>query len=250
MNNLDFAVALAKEAGALMKTNFTLGMRKEWKDDHSPLTLTDTTINNMVLAATQKAYPDVSLVAEEGNNLVKGSTRAWVCDPVDGTIPFSHGIPTSVFGLALVEDGQVVLGVIYDPFMDRLFSAEKGKGAYLNKTRIQVSTQSSIAHSVIGAPRSSYIEAVRKTNAHVINVGSGLYLQSLVASGELLAFVSTAKYPWDVAPAKIIVEEAGGQVSNMEGDQERYDEETTHHLISNGRVHKQLLDLFKDIPRT
>src|SRR3989344_1795821 len=143
MAELEFAKGIAREAGALMRQNFTLGMKKEWKDDDTPLTKTDLAINQLVLEAVQKKYPEHSYIGEEGNN-IKESEYTWVCDPVDGTIPFSHGYPTFAFSLALTKNGESILGVIYDPIMDRLVHAEKGRGAFLNGKRIAVRKESKI----------------------------------------------------------------------------------------------------------
>ena len=106
----DFAVDLAKQAGAVMRANFSPGMKKEWKEDRSPLTVTDTAINRMVIAAVQKTFPEHSVLGEEESTWKEGDEMVWVCDPVDGTIPFSHGIPLSMFALALVRNGPAPQG--------------------------------------------------------------------------------------------------------------------------------------------
>src|SRR3990167_6089880 len=136
---LDFAVSMAREAGALMKQNFSLGMKKEWKEDKTPLTATDIEINAMLLKTCREKYPAYSFIGEEGSELVEGE-YAWVCDPIDGTMPFAHGWPTFVFSLALTKNGESILGVIYDPICDRLLHAEKGGGAFLNGKRIKVNS--------------------------------------------------------------------------------------------------------------
>ncbi|MBI3626632.1 hypothetical protein HY224_01135, partial [Candidatus Uhrbacteria bacterium] len=96
MTHKDFALQLAKEAGQIIRTNFVLGMKKEWKKDNTPVTETDLRINQMVIERINSAWPGHGVLAEEGNKLIEGGSEfVWVCDPIDGTIPFSYGIPVS-----------------------------------------------------------------------------------------------------------------------------------------------------------
>src|SRR3989344_508119 len=150
MEYREFAIKLAKQAGKIIKDNFTSNMKKEWKSDNTPVTETDLKINQLVIDAVKKHFPTHSIIAEEGSYKVDNSEYSWVCDPVDGTIPFSHGIPTCAFSLALVKNGAPILGVIYDPFIDRLFFAEKNKHAFLNDKMIKVSDKKDLENSVIG----------------------------------------------------------------------------------------------------
>ncbi len=125
MNTKQFATDLAYQAGEIIKTDFTLGMKKEWKENETPLTAADNKVNQLVVDAVNKNFPDYGLITEEGGSHHQNAEYVWICDPIDGTIPFSHGIPTCVFSIALVHEGEPILAVIYDPFMDRLFYAEK-----------------------------------------------------------------------------------------------------------------------------
>ncbi len=148
---LTFALDLARDAGAIMKQNFILGMKKEWKSDATPLTETDTAIHNLVEASIKRQFPDHGIMSEEGDeHYLPDAEYVWICDPVDGTHNFSHGIPTATFMLALVHNQSPLISVIYDPFMDRLFYAEKGKGAFMNNKSIHVSDAQSVKKSVIG----------------------------------------------------------------------------------------------------
>src|SRR3990167_6073867 len=148
MSYKDFAINLAYKAGERMRKDFTLGMKKEWKKDKTPVTVTDTVINRMVIDAIEKEYPSHSILGEEENKM-KESEYVWVCDPIDGTVPFAHGFPIFAFSLALVKNGAPILGVIYDPMLDRLVYAEKGKGAFLNSKPIKVSSFSSFSEKTI-----------------------------------------------------------------------------------------------------
>lgn len=256
-NTLDFAIELAKEAGQIMRSNFSLGMKKEWKEDNTPLTVTDEAINELVIQKVSATFPDHSVLGEENSSEVSGSTHVWVVDPVDGTIPFSHGVPTFVFSLALVINGQPQVGVIYDPILDRLLSAEKGKGAYLNGKLIQVGLQRDLKNTVVNIDGSwvsgggEAIEVkeldgvIRNEGAKVTRLCCMAYGGMLVALGEYSAAICGGVYPWDVAALKIIVEEAGGKVTNLKGEEQQYHQPIYGAVISNQPLHEQLVQLLK-----
>jgi fructose-1,6-bisphosphatase/inositol monophosphatase family enzyme len=249
----DFAVALAKEAGKIMRDDFKFGMQKEWKEDNTPVTKTDFVINALALERIKKAYPSHSVIAEEGSNFREGDEFVWVCDPVDGTIPFCHGVPTSVFALALTHKGETILGVVYDPFGDRLYVAEKGKGAFLNGKRISVSKHNTFENAVIGINWShrspvdllQLFGALKSEKARAINVGSIIYMGSLVAAGEFVAIIYPNKKMHDAAALKVLVEEAGGTVTDIWGDDQRYDRPTNGIVASNGVLHDKILALIR-----
>lgn len=255
MAELQFAINLAKEAGKIIKDNFVLGMEKEWKEDNTPVTITDHKINQLVIDEVKKYWPSYSILAEEKSQLDGDGEFVWVCDPVDGTIPFSHGIPTCVFSLALVKNGEPILGVVFDPFMDRMYFAEKGKGAYLNDKRIYVSKNAIIRNSVLGIPNwrdATYnlYELVKDLGINhrglIINLASIIYMSVMVASGEFIAAVFPGDKAHDAAAVKIIVEEAGGKVTDIFGNGQRYDQDTNGFLATNGIVHNELLEIIKN----
>ncbi|MBI4089788.1 MAG: inositol monophosphatase [Candidatus Kerfeldbacteria bacterium] len=247
----DFAITLAKQAGAIMRQNFTLGMKREWKGDGTPLTATDTTINQLVLEAVKKEYPEHGVIAEEGNNYNE-QAYVWVCDPIDGTIQFSHGLPNFTFCLALVRDGVSLLGVIYDPMLDRMMVAERGQGAFLNGQPAHVSkstwtdrllmTREGLRHTT----KYDLDEVMRTLAARKITMlqlyGSG-YGGMLVALGELDGLISTGHDPWDYAAVKVIVEEAGGKVTDLFGHDPRWDKPVQGTLASNGILHDEILSV-------
>ncbi|HLB60021.1 MAG TPA: inositol monophosphatase [Patescibacteria group bacterium] len=253
---LSFATSLARRAGAVIQKNFKTGMKKQWKPDDTPVTETDLSINQMVIREVRKAYPDHSVLAEEGSDLKKGAQYVWVCDPIDGTIPFSHGIPTCVFSLALVKDGVPVVAVVYDPFMDRLFTAEKGNGAKLNGKTIHVSPAKTLKNAVVGVrvwkffQRFDFPDAMHNLDHQYdvipINLMSVIYEGVLVACGELAATFYQHVYAHDVAALKLIVEEAGGKVTDLFGNEQRYDGKIKGAVISNGWVHEKLVRMTRN----
>lgn len=243
MTHKEFAISLAKKAGKIMRANFGLAMKREWKADNTPVTITDIKINKLVIAGVKKHFSQHGVLGEEESYNVKGKEYLWVCDPVDGTVPFSHGLPTFVFSLALVKNGAPVLGVIYDPVMDRMYLAEKGKGAFLNGKRIRVNT-SGLINSVAFTPtKRATLYRDKYPKVFWLNLFSICYEGVMVASGHAIAALYDYYFPHDIAALKVIVEEAGGKVTDFEGKEQRYDRRINGALITNGRVHKDLLKI-------
>jgi len=245
MTYKDFAISLAKRAGKIMRANFKMGMKKQWKSDSSPVTVTDKKINRLVIESVKKNFVSHDVLGEEESHRPNRGEFVWVCDPVDGTVPFSHGIPTFTFSLALVRNGQPILGVIYDPIMDRMYFAQKGGGAFLNNKKIKVNKQN-LLRGVVGWSSNTMSELRKKLpNMAIIQLWSICYEGVLVASGELNATYYSHYNAHDAAALKIIVEEAGGKVTDQDGKEQRYDRRINGALMSNGVVHKQLLNFLK-----
>lgn len=254
---LAFAREMALKAGKMMREDFTLNMKKEWKEDATPVTKTDGAINDVVLAGIKRTFPDHRILSEEGDDLSGESKYTWICDPIDGTHNFAHGIPTATFALALIKGDTGVLSIIYDPFMDRMFAAEKGKGAFLNGKPIRVSSSSSLRKSVIGLGKMNKVrnffplaEALYERDVRMLTGLSIHYMYALVACGEFSAAFFGGTSPHDITPGKILVEEAGGGASDLSGrPPERLDGEMDGQLVSNGAVHKELLELIETTSR-
>lgn len=252
---MDTAIALAKSAGEVMRKNFGLNMKKEWKADHTPVTQTDLDINEMVLKEIKTKYLDHSILAEEGDDFSSESEYVWICDPVDGTHNFAHGIPTATFALALTHNGEAVLSIVYDPFLDRLFSAEKGKGAFLNDEPIRVAENPALKNTVIGMGKltgvrnlMALMEELRKHGPRIISGLSIHYLCALVAAGELSATFFGGTSPHDISASALLVSEAGGKSSDLFGKQpERYDREIQGLLVTNGMVHDDLIAMMDKV---
>lgn len=250
MNNYrGFAVSLALMAGDIMKRNFTIGMRKDWKKDNSPLTETDLAINDLVINKVRKNFFDHGIIAEEGSYF-NGEEYVWVCDPVDGTNPFSHGYPTFTFSLALAKNGIPILGLLYDPILERLVIAESSLGAYLNDKLIRVSDSSSLSRSLvvleINDPRYSRLrESLIRTGCLITTFACISYASLLVAIGEFKAAIWYGKSPWDGAAVQIIIEEAGGVCTSIDGFTQKYNCEINGIVASNKQIHPELIKMIK-----
>lgn len=250
-NALEFAKNLARQAGAIMSQNFTIGMKKEWKNDDTPLTETDVKINQLVLDAIQEEYPAHSVLSEEGSRLTE-SEYTWVCDPVDGTVPFSHGYPTFAFSLALTKNGKSILGVIYDPILDRLLHAVAGKGAFLNGEKISVSSVKELSKTSLVECNAEermlpFRKALTEIGCYIPSVYSCVYAGLLVAVGELAGSVYPYDKAWDGAAVKIIVEEAGGKVTDLQGNEQDYNKTINGFVAGNPSIHATLIK-FLNLP--
>lgn len=251
---LAFAKDLAREAGKIIRDTFAAGVSNTWKADHTPLTETDEAINALVIQRVTAAFPDHGVIGEEGN-VGEDRKLKWVCDPVDGTMPFSHGVQISTFALALTDDdGQPVVAVIYDPYMDRLFSATKDGGSFLNDQPIHVSEQATLEHALIEADAfpstrpvinadANLFNVLRSKGAYVTSTWSVILLAGLVAAGHYTAALLNVNNCHDAAAVKLIVEEAGGKVTDLQGNDQRYDQPTRGFIASNGHIHAELVKL-------
>src|SRR3569833_1197982 len=257
---LDFAKELAREAGDIMKSTFVAGTSREWKSDRTPVTIADTKINALVIEKIKALFPDHSVLGEEESHNL-GQDITWVCDPLDGTMPFSHGVPISVFALALTYKGEPIMGVIYDPFIDRMFYATKGGGAFLDDKKIHVADKQDLKNALIDeeglrdssdpviSPGDGYIQALLDKGARPVKFWAVILPSALVAAGEFTATIFNVSKAHDGAAVKIIVEEAGGKVTDLFGNDQRYDQSIKGFIASNGLVHQEIVDLiaeFKD----
>ena len=246
----DFAEALAREAGTIARDAFRAGIERRVKPDGSFVTDTDERINRLVIDRVHERFPDHDIYGEEESDR-HGSEYVWVCDPIDGTNSFAHSAPTFVFSLALTHRGRPILGVIYDPMLDRLYSTEDGAPTIRNGEPVSVSSADRVSGTLVGAclwhgarydlapviPR--FIEA----RAHVEDYGSIAYMAMLVASGEFSAVVFPGSTGHDMAAAKILVENAGGRVTSFAGTDQPYDGAIDGAILSNGRVHDEIMHL-------
>jgi fructose-1,6-bisphosphatase/inositol monophosphatase family enzyme len=254
---IEFSKSLAYKAGEIMLKHFHVDVETRIKADKSIVTIADEEINQMVIDEVENKFPTHSVFGEE-SSMDKKSDLIWVCDPIDGTIPYSKGIPVSVFSLALVDNGAPIVGVVYDPFTKKLYNAVKGGGAYLNDELITVSTLELAQGSTINcewwssAPYdvSSVMHDLSvETSVYILNLGCIINSACLVASGQFVASVypGTNGKNVDIAAVKVIVEEAGGIVTDIHGLEQRYDTDINGAIISNKIVHEKLVGQLKDL---
>lgn len=250
---LEFAKSIAFKAKEIMLKYFKEDNKANYKFDQTIVTKADTEINQYLIDMVKEKYPEHSVDGEEAQ--FGNSKYVWVCDPVDGTAMYARHIPVAVFSLALVVDGEPKVGVIYDVFTDSLYTAIKGNGAYRNGEKISVNDYSiddirSVAHYDM-TRHSIYniygiIEDLSK-RTYFVSIGSITRACCCIANGDfnLAIFPCTEHKNCDIAAAKVIVEEAGGKVTDLFGNEQRYDADINGAIISNGLVHDEVVNLVR-----
>ena len=245
---LVFAKEIASEAGNIMRKYFTKKDISQYKGDKTIVTIADKEINSYLIKRVKETFPEHCVDGEE--EVFGKSNYVWVCDPIDGTAMYARGIPVSIFSLALVIDGTPVVGVIYDPFTESMYTAIKGKGAFQNSEKIHVNDYDlddikTMCHCDLGSKAGYNMTKVVQElmiKTYVSDIGSIARACSCVASGEftMAVFAGKEHKNCDIAAAKVIVEEAGGKVTNLFGEEQRYDTSIKGAIISNGKVHDEV----------
>lgn len=250
-----FAKEIAIEAGKIMLKYFNCNNGAYYKEDKTIVTKADNKINSYLIKRVKEVFPTHAVDGEEekfGN-----SECVWVCDPIDGTCPYANNIPISVFSLALVVNGNSLIGVVYDPFMANMYSAIKGKGAFLNDKKISVNNiplndMRSVSNfdNWPSSPYNMYpvvSELGKKT--YFLSLGSVIRACMCVATGKfnLAIFPGTKNKNCDIAAVKVIVEEAGGRVSNLYGEEQKYNTDIKGAIVSNKLVHNEVVEVVNKI---
>ena len=245
---LEVAKAIAEKAGKTMLEYFDADQKMARKLDDSPVTIADTLVNTMVIQELKKAFPEDGVIGEEESTSDYGMGRMWFCDPIDGTKAYTWGVPTAMFSLGLVVDGIPVMGVAYDPFLDKLYSGVKGHGSVCNGQSLKVSSHD-LANGLIAV--TSRVESISAGSKHVkyllaggarlITFNGAVYKATLVAKGRTAGYVEDGVNAFDVAAINVIVEEAGGKVTGLDGKPIDYSKPFKGVIVSNGVVHDDIL---------
>jgi myo-inositol-1(or 4)-monophosphatase len=250
---LALAIAIVRRAGEIQIARRVSGFRVDKKGAIDLVTEVDVECERMCLAMVTERFPDHDLLGEELGGRAAGaqpSRYRWVLDPLDGTTNYAHGLPVFCSSLALEIDGRVEVGAIYDPTRDELFTAERGQGACLNGLPLRVSATTALLDSLLvtGFPYDVHVEGtdlVALFGAFLTRVravrrlGSAALDLCYVAAGRFDGFWEQCLKPWDIAAGSLIVEEAGGRLSGMDGSP--FGLEAGQLVASNGALHDQLL---------
>jgi myo-inositol-1(or 4)-monophosphatase len=203
-------------------------------------------------------FPDHDVLAEElgtGPSAPRHSRHRWIFDPIDGTTNYAHGLPIFCASLGLEIDGRIEVGAVFDPTRQELFTAERGEGAFLNGRALAVSDATTLLDSLLvtGFPYDVHAHAADLVAMFGLFLGRARAVRRLgsaaldlcyVAAGRFEAFWEQHLKPWDVAAGSLIVEEAGGRVTGMDGAP--FDAAAAHLVASNGRVHDQMIDVIRE----
>ncbi len=254
MNNylieLEFAKNIALKAGAIITKNF-LHSKINIKSNLTPVTETDLAISKLIISEVKKNFPAHVVFDEELQHVGHDSEFIWVCDPVDGTIPFAHHIPTSMFSLALCHNGEPVVAVTYDPFMKRLLYTKSDSPSFANEKEIKVKQGKFIPGDYIfGIPywnpdfdNNKYFNLIFKKKIRVSYVESIVYQSMLVAIGITKAMVIIAASPWDRAAAKMIIENAGGICTDENDKRLTVFGDPKYFIATNKEVHEEIIEI-------
>jgi myo-inositol-1(or 4)-monophosphatase len=243
------AAQIAREAGALLMDYFHRKVTVEYKGEADLVTVADRKSEALIRQRLREHWPSHDILGEEGGLQDTGSDYRWYVDPLDGTTNFAHGFPVFCVSMALEYKGQRIAGVIYDPTRDELFAAEQGSGAYLNQQRIRVSKTANLAESLIATgfpshkrhknPNIFFYHQITLRSHGVRRAGSAALDLCCVACGRFDGFWEFNLNPWDTAAGVLIVEEAGGKITNFHGGPFELSSRET--LASNSLIHEALL---------
>jgi myo-inositol-1(or 4)-monophosphatase len=259
MNNsshfAETAAQIAREAAAIIEDLRRQSIGYELKGDADLVTAADRASEEHITARLREAFPDHSIVAEEGNNHAARSGYCWYVDPLDGTTNFAHGFPIYNTTLALEKDGEMIAGVVFDGTRNEMFLAEKGAGAYLNAQRISVSGAARVEDALYATGFPSrrrhlninihFYYQLAMISHGVRRGGSAAIDLAYVACGRLDGFWEFGLNPWDMAAGKLLIEEAGGFVTDMHGGPHVLS--SPHILATNAGVQGPTLELFEAI---
>src|ERR1700676_1597036 len=254
-NFLPVMAEIAREAGALLMDYFRQRVKVEYKGEADLVTIADRKSEALIRERLRQHWPSFDILGEEGGLQDTGSEYRWYVDPLDGTTNFAHGFPVFCVSIGLDYKGNRIAGVIYDPTRDELFAAEQGSGAYLNQQRIQVSKIANLSECLVATgfpshkrhknPNIHFYHQITLRTHGVRRAGSAALDLCCVASGRFDAFWEFNLNPWDTAAGVLIVEEAGGKVTDFKGGEFQIASRET--LASNGLVHGALLREFGEI---
>jgi myo-inositol-1(or 4)-monophosphatase len=247
---LEVAIRTAREAGTVLRREFRRPKRISYKGEVDIVTESDRRSEAMIVRRLREHFPGHEIVAEEGTGgVAAGAKYCWHVDPLDGTTNFAHGYPCFAVSIGLVQEGEPIVGVVFNPIAGELFTASRGKGAYRNKKRIRVSRIEKLAHSLVatGFPTHQrkdsaninyYWEFTLRSHG-VRRDGSAALDLCAVAGGQFDAFWEFGLNSWDTAAGVLLVREAGGVVTDLAGQPYRLGGREM--FASNGLIHGEVL---------
>lgn len=249
---MDFAQNLARNAGCLLAEKFTRHNPVYYKGTIDLVTEADKMSEELILAEISRRYPDHGILSEESAAKNEQANTRWIIDPLDGTTNYAHGFPFFCVSIALEQEGVVVLGVVYDPIRDDMFSAGRGSGAYLNGKKLNVSSVNDLSHSLLAtgfpydirvSPNNNlnYFNAMVKKAQAIRRPGAAALDLAYLAAGRFDGFWELKLKPWDTAAGSLLVTEAGGVICDMAG--EAWNLHSPGLVSSNGLIQGQMMEV-------
>jgi myo-inositol-1(or 4)-monophosphatase len=247
----------AQDAGDLIRNGWQQPREIAYKGAIDLVTSVDREAERCIVDILRRSFPGHSIVAEEETDTA-GTQQSyrWIIDPLDGTTNFAHGYPQLCVSIALAHEGDLLLGIVYDPLRRECFSAIRGKGAKLNGGAIQVSAITELDKALLatGFPYDrrenpdfylAYFKAFMMRSQGIRRAGSAALDLCYVASGRLDGFWEFKLHPWDTAAASLIVKEAGGKMSDFSGN--AFSIHGSETMASNGAIHAEMLDVMRQV---
>ncbi len=252
----EFARSLARDAGALLVEKFTGQNRVFYKGTIDLVTEADKMSEDLILTQINRRYPEHGILSEESAVKNDQAPVRWIIDPLDGTTNYAHGFPFFCVSIAFEQEGIVEEGVVYDPLRDELFQATCGGGAFLNGRRLQVSTVDELSHALLATGFPYDIRVSRQNNLDYFNAmavsaqavrrpGAAALDLAYLAAGRIDGFWELKLKPWDTAAGCLLVREAGGIVSDLQG--EAWDLYSAGLVASNRLLHEQMIDVLRKV---
>ena len=250
---LQTAIDAARRAGRVIAGRYPTGRTVTVKGYRDLVTDTDIAAEKVIIDLIQARFPDHTIVSEEAGGSEIGSDYTWVVDPLDGTTNYVHHHPVFAVSIGLMKQGDPLIGVIYDPLRDQMFAAHRGGGARLNDVPIHVSRVANLGNALVGLDF-GHTNEVRKRILFYLHhiaphcgtirvLGSAALAMAYVAAGWLDAYFHIGLKPWDTAAGMLIITEAGGRCSTLEGKPYRVD--LPGCLASNSLINGELLTLMR-----
>ncbi len=246
---------IAREAGALLTQFSRQPLEITYKRRSDLVTEADRRSEALIVKRLRARYPKHGIVAEEGGGQRSDSDYCWYVDPLDGTTNFAHGFPVYCVTLGLALRGEVAAGVVYDPTREELYTAERGSGAYLNNRRIHVSKTAQLAEGLVATGFPPFAQnhdlniefyfRFTKLSHGIRRAGSAALDLCSVATGRFEGFWELKLNPWDKAAGSLLVEEAGGRVTDIRGEPFKLLGEDI--FASNGLVHEEMCRVFAEV---
>ncbi|GAB1409818.1 inositol monophosphatase family protein [Desulfovibrionales bacterium] len=251
---MDQVIQCVRQAGQIVVDHWGQTKDVVFKGRIDLVTQTDLAVEDLLRTTLPALIPGSTLLAEESHTTLEPDDVTWIVDPVDGTTNYAHGIPVVAVSVALWAHGRVRLGVVYVPMLGELFWARQGRGAYYNGQRMYVSTEESLQQSLVATgfpysvleeldPICARFKAMLAATQGIRRLGSAATDLAYTACGRFAGFYETSLKPWDVAAGWLLVEEAGGVVSALDGSAYTLSEPMI--VASNGHVHAEMLALLQ-----
>jgi myo-inositol-1(or 4)-monophosphatase len=252
---LSTAVEIAREAGALVAELFTTPLEITYKRRSDLVTVADRRSEALIVERLRRHFPDHGIVGEEGGSYSAPSDYCWYVDPLDGTTNYAHGFPIFSVTLGLAHHGEMIAGVVYDPTRQEMYTAERGAGAFLNDQRLHVSRNGSLSECLVATGFPPFADnhdlnirlyaRITGLSHGIRRAGSAALDLCYVAAGRFDGFWELKLNPWDKAAGSLLVTEAGGRMSDMQGRPFNVLGEDV--FASNGLVHDQMLEVFRQV---